>query len=254
MSDDECDTVAKEVARAARERHCSPIISVSSESTYTAVRHSRMAEGAGASALMAIPPLAASIDETELIRYSGALLAATELPVIVQDASGYIGQTDGCHGASPHVHHVRLPSYVQAGGRADQTAALGAAGRHLTESLRRDRRPRPRRQLPSRHRRHHAWRRRLLGHCAPLASAHRATSKGRTGSTVFSCRSSRFRPVSTLFWPWRSTCSSSRASSRARCGGGRRLPPRRGEAGRGRPPLFVSLQEACGLSEVVSHA
>jgi 4-hydroxy-tetrahydrodipicolinate synthase len=67
-------------------------ISVGAESTQAAVEMARSAESAGASALMAIPPLSVAAGEDELRGYFGAILDATEIPLVVQDASGYIGR------------------------------------------------------------------------------------------------------------------------------------------------------------------
>ncbi len=68
------------------------VMSVGDESTVQAVRHARHASAAGADALMAIPPTATRALLSEKMRYYEAIFAATELPVIVQDASGYVGE------------------------------------------------------------------------------------------------------------------------------------------------------------------
>jgi 4-hydroxy-tetrahydrodipicolinate synthase len=67
-------------------------MSVGDESTVQAVRHVRHATAAGVDALMAIPPTATRALLSEKIRYYEAIIAATDLPVIVQDASGYVGE------------------------------------------------------------------------------------------------------------------------------------------------------------------
>jgi 2-keto-3-deoxy-L-arabinonate dehydratase len=67
-------------------------ISVGAESTQGAVELARFAQGAGASALMAIPPLSAAVGEAELRKYFAAILEATTIPLVVQDASGYVGK------------------------------------------------------------------------------------------------------------------------------------------------------------------
>ena len=41
---------------------------------------------------MAIPPISVSLDEAELLGYYERILHAVEIPVIVQDASGYVGR------------------------------------------------------------------------------------------------------------------------------------------------------------------
>jgi dihydrodipicolinate synthase/N-acetylneuraminate lyase len=68
------------------------VMSVGDESTVQAVRHVRAATAAGVDALMAIPPVATRALLTEKVRYFEAIIAATDLPVIVQDASGYVGE------------------------------------------------------------------------------------------------------------------------------------------------------------------
>lgn len=92
MSSDERDTLAKEVCRTASAHGRTSIISVGAESSHTAVRHARAAEAAGASGLMAIPPLSVDVSESELLAYYEAVLSATGIPLVVQDASGYVGK------------------------------------------------------------------------------------------------------------------------------------------------------------------
>jgi len=67
------------------------VISVGAESTFVACENARQAEQMGAHAVMAIPPIATSAESCELHRYYEAILNATRIPVIIQDASGYIG-------------------------------------------------------------------------------------------------------------------------------------------------------------------
>ncbi|GAB4149166.1 MAG: hypothetical protein Tsb009_23320 [Planctomycetaceae bacterium] len=68
------------------------VVSTGAESSHIAERLTRHASDVGASAVMAIPPVATSLGEDELFRYYERILHATELPVIVQDASGYVGR------------------------------------------------------------------------------------------------------------------------------------------------------------------
>jgi 4-hydroxy-tetrahydrodipicolinate synthase len=67
------------------------VMSVGGESTWQAVRHARAAERAGVSALMAIPPTNTRAAAAEVVAYYEGILAATSLPLIIQDASGYVG-------------------------------------------------------------------------------------------------------------------------------------------------------------------
>jgi 4-hydroxy-tetrahydrodipicolinate synthase len=69
------------------------VASVGAESTAQAVRHTRAAEAAGADALMAIPPSLTRCSAQELADYYKAILDATSLPLVVQDASGYVGNS-----------------------------------------------------------------------------------------------------------------------------------------------------------------
>ncbi|HVF09898.1 MAG TPA: dihydrodipicolinate synthase family protein [Abditibacteriaceae bacterium] len=67
-------------------------ISVGAESSFIAVQLARHAESAGATALMAIPPVSVALGEDQLRAYYGTILDAVSIPVVVQDASAYIGQ------------------------------------------------------------------------------------------------------------------------------------------------------------------
>jgi len=76
--------------------------SVGAESTAQAIIYAREAESAGNDALMAIPPTLTGLAESALLDYFTALAEATNLPLIVQDASAYVGQ------AIPVDVHVKL--------------------------------------------------------------------------------------------------------------------------------------------------
>ena len=68
------------------------IISVGAESTRMAEENARHAEAIGASGLMAIPPISIAVSESELINYYQRIVRAVSIPVVVQDASGYVGR------------------------------------------------------------------------------------------------------------------------------------------------------------------
>jgi 4-hydroxy-tetrahydrodipicolinate synthase len=68
------------------------VISVGAESSKVAERYAKQAEGVGADAVMAIPPVSIGIGEGELLAYYTRIIEAIRLPVIVQDASGYVGK------------------------------------------------------------------------------------------------------------------------------------------------------------------
>lgn len=68
------------------------VISVGAESSKVAERYARHAEAHGASAVMAIPPVSVGLGDAELLGYYRRILQAVKIPVIVQDASGYVGR------------------------------------------------------------------------------------------------------------------------------------------------------------------
>lgn len=67
--------------------------SVGADSTSQAVDYSRHAQEVGCQAVMAIPPVISAISSQHLLAYYTAIAESIDLPVIVQDASGYVGQT-----------------------------------------------------------------------------------------------------------------------------------------------------------------
>lgn len=91
LSTDERRQVAAHVCEKVGDRGVT-IISVGSESTHTSVALGRDAQAVGADALMAIPPVATAATEYELAGYFEQILKATSIPLIVQDASGYVGR------------------------------------------------------------------------------------------------------------------------------------------------------------------
>ena len=91
LSGEERDQIAAFVCGAARSKG-STVISVGAESSHVAVELARRAESHGADALMAIPPVTVAAGEQELERYYGSLLEAVAIPVVIQDASAYVGK------------------------------------------------------------------------------------------------------------------------------------------------------------------
>ncbi|MGW5365173.1 dihydrodipicolinate synthase family protein [Actinopolymorpha pittospori] len=67
------------------------VVSVGAESTHTALRYARHAHAVGADAVMATPPALSRAGDDELFAYFTAIAEAAQVPVIVQDASGYVG-------------------------------------------------------------------------------------------------------------------------------------------------------------------
>jgi 2-keto-3-deoxy-L-arabinonate dehydratase len=90
LSGDERRAVAQFLVQAARGRG-SVVISVGAESAYMAAEFARHAEGVGATALMAAPPFNTRAGEEALRGYYREILNATTLPLLVQDASAYVG-------------------------------------------------------------------------------------------------------------------------------------------------------------------
>lgn len=67
-------------------------MAVGAESARQAERFAREAEKAGFDAVMAVPPVTMRLGEAMIIDYFRRLADAIAIPVIVQDASGYVGQ------------------------------------------------------------------------------------------------------------------------------------------------------------------
>ena len=57
-----------------------------------AIELARHAQQSGASALVAIPPISVALGEQELLDYFRLILNAVTIPLVVQDASGYVGR------------------------------------------------------------------------------------------------------------------------------------------------------------------
>jgi len=66
-------------------------ISVGAETSRDAAMYAEAAEKAGAEAVMAIPPIATPLSAEEKFAYYSAIHNAVTLPLVVQDASGYMG-------------------------------------------------------------------------------------------------------------------------------------------------------------------
>jgi 4-hydroxy-tetrahydrodipicolinate synthase len=68
------------------------IVSVGAESTAVALRQAQSAEHDGASALMATPPAVFPATSEEIYSYYRSIVNAVKVPVVIQDASNYMGQ------------------------------------------------------------------------------------------------------------------------------------------------------------------
>jgi 4-hydroxy-tetrahydrodipicolinate synthase len=67
-------------------------MAVGAESTKQALIYAKTAEKAGCDAVMAVPPVMTALPTQQVVDYFRALADAIALPVIVQDASGYVGK------------------------------------------------------------------------------------------------------------------------------------------------------------------
>jgi 4-hydroxy-tetrahydrodipicolinate synthase len=65
---------------------------VGAESTQQALVYAKAAKSAGCDAIMAVPPITSRLPAQQLVDYFRALAEGVDLTLIVQDASGYVGQ------------------------------------------------------------------------------------------------------------------------------------------------------------------
>jgi 4-hydroxy-tetrahydrodipicolinate synthase len=82
--------LAEHVCRAAQGRGFT-VVSVGAESIREAIDFALHAEGLGASAVMAIPPVATSLGSERTCDYFSAIARGISIPLVVQDASSYVG-------------------------------------------------------------------------------------------------------------------------------------------------------------------
>ena len=62
------------------------------DASILAERFAKHAQDVGADGVMAIPPIATGLGEDELLAYYRRIIEAIKIPVVVQDASGYVGK------------------------------------------------------------------------------------------------------------------------------------------------------------------
>jgi dihydrodipicolinate synthase/N-acetylneuraminate lyase len=91
MDGTERQQLADTVCAANRQRGA-VIISVGAEASRLAERYARHAEAIGATAVMAIPPVATALADDQLFAYYQRIIESISIPVIIQDASGYVGR------------------------------------------------------------------------------------------------------------------------------------------------------------------
>ena len=80
------------VSETTNENNALTVLSAGSESLKQSILYVKHAESCKADAVMVNPPLTTSLGDEDLYGYYGSLLDATEIPMIIQDASGYIGR------------------------------------------------------------------------------------------------------------------------------------------------------------------
>ena len=68
------------------------IMSVGAENVDQACVYAEAAENAGVSAIMAIPPTSRFLSEDAIIVYFSQIASSVSIPVVIQDASGYLGR------------------------------------------------------------------------------------------------------------------------------------------------------------------
>jgi 4-hydroxy-tetrahydrodipicolinate synthase len=91
LSTPEREALAEHACRAAGSKGA-VVISVGAESSRVAVALARHAQQCGATAVMAVPPIAVALADEQLRDYYRRILKAVDIPVVVQDASGYVGR------------------------------------------------------------------------------------------------------------------------------------------------------------------
>ena len=92
LTSEERRLLAERVCAVATSRDRAAVISCGAESLRSAIAQTRHAPDNGATALMGNSPLTVALDDSELYKYFSRIIEATNLPVVVQDASGYIGR------------------------------------------------------------------------------------------------------------------------------------------------------------------
>jgi len=91
LSTEERRAIAEHVCRDVAGR-AAVVISVGAESSHAAISLAKHAEHCGATAVMAIPPMSIVAPPDEVLSYYRAILAAVQIPLVVQDASAYVGR------------------------------------------------------------------------------------------------------------------------------------------------------------------
>ena len=91
LDSEEREQLAEAACRFGKDRGV-VVISVGAESSKVAERYAKHAESIGADAVMAIPPVSVGAMESQVLAYYRRIIKSVQIPVIVQDASGYVGK------------------------------------------------------------------------------------------------------------------------------------------------------------------
>jgi len=124
------------------------LVGVGAEATHSAVELARHAESGGADGVVVPPPFTSRIPGDELAGYFRAVADAVDVPVMVQDASAYLGSALSptfvrrLAGECPNMRYVKIEAgpedtarWVEAVG-PDVRVFTGDAGVHLLECVR----------------------------------------------------------------------------------------------------------------------
>jgi dihydrodipicolinate synthase/N-acetylneuraminate lyase len=124
------------------------LLGIGAEALHTSVDLARFAENAGASGIVVPPPLTSHMEGEDLAPYFCTIACATSLPVVIQDAPGYlgVGLTPACvrqfAKAQPNIRYVKIEAGPEgvarwvAGLAPDLGVFTGSAGIHLLSDLR----------------------------------------------------------------------------------------------------------------------
>ena len=91
LDSDERQELAELACEFARQRG-PVVISVGAESSRLVDRYAKHAQDSGADAVMAIPPVSVALSDDQLAGYYRRIIEAVTIPLIVQDASNYVGR------------------------------------------------------------------------------------------------------------------------------------------------------------------
>ena len=95
LDSEEREQLAEAACRFGKDRGV-VVISVGAESSKVAERYAKHAESIGADAVMAIPPVSVGAMESQVLAYYRRIIKSVQIPVIVQDACGFIRPGGPC--------------------------------------------------------------------------------------------------------------------------------------------------------------